>query len=110
MPFDQLEQLSDLVGLCLALHFLEVQKLGDVSMHKDVVASFRSRDPKAECFGQREEVAKPHVVWGDNNPPEKLSRPHPTRNPRNLTDLPPSVAAAARAYRYSSLGGRASLL
>ena len=29
MPFDQLKQLSDLVGFCLAPHFLEVEEFGN---------------------------------------------------------------------------------
>jgi hypothetical protein len=50
MPFDQLEQLSNLVGLGLALHFLQVQELRNVRMEKDVVTSLRSRHPEAERF------------------------------------------------------------
>jgi len=85
MPFDQLKQLSDLVGFCLAPHFLEVEELGNAWMRKNVVTSLSSCDPEAECFRQPDEIAKPHIVRGHNDSLEQFSRSHPTRNPERLT-------------------------
>jgi hypothetical protein len=85
MPFDQLKQLSDLVGFCLAPHFLEVEELGNAWMRKNVVTSLSSCDPEAKCFRQPDEIAKPHIVRGHNDSLEQFSRSHPTRNPERLT-------------------------
>ena len=38
MPFNELEQLPDLVGLGLAVNFLEIEELRDCRVHEDVVA------------------------------------------------------------------------
>ena len=37
MPLDELEQLSDLIGLRLAVDLLEIQELRDTGVHEDVM-------------------------------------------------------------------------
>ena len=81
MPFDQVEQLPDLVGFHLALHFLEVEEFRNVGMSEDVVTPLDSLDPKSKRFGQPEKIAKPHIVRSQEDSLEKPSRFHSTRNP-----------------------------
>jgi hypothetical protein len=59
-----MEQLPDLVRFHFALHFLEVEELGNVWVREDV-----------------EEIAKPHIVRGHNYSLEKPSRSHSAKDP-----------------------------
>ena len=81
MPFDQVEQLPDLVGFHLALYFLKVEEFRNVGMGKDVMTTLDSLDPKSKHFCQPEKIAKPHIVWSYQDPLEKSSRSHSTGNP-----------------------------
>ena len=81
IPFNQMEQLPDLVRFHFALHFLEVEELGNAWVREDVVASLNSRNPEAERFRQSEQIAKPHIVRGHNYSLEKPSRSHSAKDP-----------------------------
>jgi hypothetical protein len=75
------EQLPDLVGFHLALHFLKVEEFRNVGMSKNVVTPLDSLNPKPKRFCQSEKIAKPHIVRSHEDSFEKPSRSHSTRNP-----------------------------
>ena len=97
IPFNQVEQLPGLIRFRLTLNILEVEELGNTWMCEDMVAALNSRNPEAECFRQSEEIAKPHIVRGNNDSFEEPSRSHSARDPeynlgrreRGLKVLPP---------------------
>jgi hypothetical protein len=64
IPLNQTEQLPDLVRFHFALHFLEVEELGNAWVREDV-----------------EEIAKPHIVRGHKYSLEKSSRSHSAKDP-----------------------------
>lgn len=61
MPLDELEQLSDLIGLRLAVDLLGIQELRDTGVHEDVMASAYTGEAESECFCERTRLGEPRV-------------------------------------------------
>ena len=65
MSFDQVKQLSNLVGFHLTLHFLKIQELRNVRMGEDVVTSLGSSGPLCQPQGLAERaVNQGHLACG----------------------------------------------
>jgi hypothetical protein len=72
MPFNELEQLPDLVGLGLAVNFLEIQELLDPRVHEDVMAPAYATEMEPEGLCQGASLGEPEIVRGRQRLPEEL--------------------------------------
>jgi len=73
MPLDELELLLDLVGLGLAVNFLEIEERWDSWVHEDVVASAHATEAEPERLCERTGLGEPEVVLGSQRLLQELS-------------------------------------
>jgi hypothetical protein len=62
MTLDKLEELAYLIGLRLAVHFLDVNQLRYVGMAEDMMTATHSRHPKAKSFHEVLQISEGDVA------------------------------------------------
>src|SRR3990170_7490957 len=88
VPLDQAEELADLIRLRLPADLLQVEKLGNVGVDEDVVASARPPELEAERLNE-----PPHVRERDirqvaaNEPREEPPRIHGATLPTSADEI-----------------------